>query len=103
MTGTAEIITATAKGAGILAHLGISGFMLFAILTVALMLFFMAFIAYKSITQLIGNHNDNAARIDEAHTRIYTLEQRESDCIKRVQKVTSDLEQCIKDMKNAVK
>lgn len=104
MPDTPEIIKSTVNGAVVLSGTGADGFILFAIAIVALMFAFMGFIAYKSIKTLMGSHHENVERIEDAHSRIHTLEQREDDCIQRLDTATSRLDECIdtlKEIKNA--
>ncbi len=99
MPDTPEIIKSTVNGAVVLSGTGADGFILFAIVIVALMFGFMGFISYKSIKTLMGSHTENAERIEEAHTRIHDLEHRENDCIKRLDIATTRLEGCIDTLK----
>lgn len=94
-----ETITSLTDGAVRLSHTGADGFIFFAIVVVAVVFGFAVWIAYKAIKKLMDSHDENAQRIDEAHDRIHFLEERESNCMKQVEKVTKELQQCIEDLK----
>ena len=93
-----EVIEKTVDGVERFTHLGQEGFTFFAVLIVALMFVLMGFVTYKSqktmITTLTDKHDENARAIAHAHDRIHDLEERENECIKRLDKATSKLESC---------
>ena len=99
MEVTHETIDATVNAVVSLSSLGGRGFIFFSIFIVICMFFFMGWIAMKALKSIMENHKENEQRIDEAHSRIYTLEVRESKCLDRVDKVTTELESCAKDFK----
>jgi len=94
-----KIIDSTTNAAVQLSNTGEHGFIFFAIVIVTMLFIFMGWIAYRSISEIMKNHNENVTRIDEAHERIHILETRESDCLKNVDKITKELKQCIAELK----
>jgi len=93
------LIEATTKSVATISSLGGNGFILFAIIIVALLFVFSVWVAYRFIQIIMANHKANEKRIDEAHERIYKLEDRENACLEELTKVTDELKECLDRIK----
>ena len=93
-----DLIKQSTDAAVTLSGLGENGFILFAIATVALMLFAMGFVAYKSQKMLFltlsEKHDENEESIILAHEKIQSVQTANNDCLKRLDTATKKLDGC---------